>query len=659
MTATLDAAPVRRDRPDRPRAAAPVSRRTRLRDWWHAHRLGAAYVVPLLALTAVARLVNLGGAPQRIDDEGTYTAQAWAVETLGELGHYTYWYDHPPLGWIQIAGWTSLTGAFGRHDVAVLAAREAMVVAAVVSAGLLWLLGRRLGLGRPAASVAVVLFAVSPIALQYGRTVYLDNVAVPWLLASFVLALSRRHQLAAFAGSALCFSIAVLTKETFLLVLPFLAWQMWRSADPRTRRYTLSVAGAVLALTTFGYLLFALVKGEVMPGEDRVSLWEGITFQLVNRDSSGSVLEASSQAGRTVRGWLELDAVLLIAGLVAALVAVWVRRLRPYAALALVMTLVVFKPGYLPVPFVIVLLPFAALLVAAVLDAAVRRSRGTAVLAAVSAVAVAVSAVALWPGQLRFLWGEDLDRPLQQAEAWVAGNVGPDDQVLVDDAAWVDLVRAGLPRENVVWYYKADTDSDVFSLYPNGWQDYEFALVTEGMRQSTGTSPLLDDALQSGLPVASFGEGPEEVQVYRLLPAGLDAFYAADYNDERGRLAAGQALLGNTALSFGTDAAAALQAGSVDSRIVTTLARFASRYDLTVDAFPVVAGEEGSDLARRTMTVSSVDGGLSAADVARLTDDLDAQTGALAGARVETSAGALTVTFPVAAPEYLLPTPAQ
>ncbi|WP_158277089.1 hypothetical protein [Serinibacter arcticus] len=33
--------------------------------------------------------------PQFIDDEGTYTAQAYAVERLGELTHYTYWYDHP------------------------------------------------------------------------------------------------------------------------------------------------------------------------------------------------------------------------------------------------------------------------------------------------------------------------------------------------------------------------------------------------------------------------------------------------------------------------------------------------------------------------------------------------------------------------------------
>ena len=42
--------------------------------------------------------------PAATDDEGTYLAQAWAVQHGQGLAHYTYWYDHPPLGWIQLAG---------------------------------------------------------------------------------------------------------------------------------------------------------------------------------------------------------------------------------------------------------------------------------------------------------------------------------------------------------------------------------------------------------------------------------------------------------------------------------------------------------------------------------------------------------------------------
>ncbi|GMA32332.1 hypothetical protein [Litorihabitans aurantiacus] len=83
--------------------------------------------------------------PQFIDDEGTYSAQAYAVERLGELTHYTYWYDHPPLGWLQMAGWTSLTNAFDRYPSAVMAGRETMMVALAASTLLLWVLVRRIG----------------------------------------------------------------------------------------------------------------------------------------------------------------------------------------------------------------------------------------------------------------------------------------------------------------------------------------------------------------------------------------------------------------------------------------------------------------------------------------------------------------------------------
>lgn len=169
----------------------------RLQACFAPRRRSSLWLLPLLLVAGLVHRINLAGAPQRIDDEGTYTAQAYAVERFGELAHYTYWYDHPPLGWLQIAGWTSLTQAFDRLDPAVLAGREAMLVAHLASVALLWVLARRYQLGRPAAAAAVLVYALSPLAVQFHRTVYLDNVATPWLLGAFVLALSTRRQLAA------------------------------------------------------------------------------------------------------------------------------------------------------------------------------------------------------------------------------------------------------------------------------------------------------------------------------------------------------------------------------------------------------------------------------------------------------------------------------
>ncbi|MCM0620596.1 ArnT family glycosyltransferase [Nocardioides bruguierae] len=651
-------------------SAVPTSpgRLARARGWLSRHRTSASWLTPLLVLTAVARLVNMGGSPQRIDDEGTYVAQAWAVETLGELGHYTYWYDHPPLGWIQIAGWTALTDGFGRYSVSVLAGREAMVVAATVSAALLWVLGRRLGLSRPAAATALLLFALSPLVVQYSRTVYLDNVATPWVLAAFVLALSRRHQLVSFAAAALCFAVAVLTKETTLLLLPFLVWQLLRSATPDTRRYTLSVAGALFVLAGVGYLALALLKGELLPGAGRVSLWDGIYFQLVGRDSSGSVLSASTQAGQSLRTWLDLGAPLLLGGTAAAAGGLLVRRLRPYAAAFLVLAAIVLKPGYLPVPYVIALLPLAALLVPAVVEAGLRHARGSAGtlrrtaaggLAGVLALAVLAGAALTWPSALGRLWTADDDAPLRSAEAWVEGNLTDGQRILVDDAAWLDLVRAGIPREDVVWYYKADTDPAVYDLAPDGWSDYDYALVTEGVRQAAGSSPVMDSARDNGVVVASFGDGgPETVDVVRVMPDGIDAFYAAQDYDERARTAAGRQLLDNPALSFSQDAARALRRGTADARSVLLLAQLSADFDLTVGGFPVAAGESTDELPAHRLLLTGVDGGpLDSAAGRRLAAQVRAQTGSYAPASVEETADGLLVTFPLGAPDYLLPAP--
>lgn len=654
MTATIPAPITHRDdTPAHGGAAGPSrpGRARRARQSLARHRHSLFYVVPLLALTAIVGRVGMFGSPQRIDDEGTYTAQAYAVERFGELAHYTYWYDHPPLGWLQIAGWTWLTDAFDRYDVAVMAGREAMLVAHVAAAALLWVLARRLDLGRPAAAVAVLVFALSPLSVQFSRTVYLDNVALPWLLAAFVLALSRGRQLLAFAGAAACFGVAVLSKETFLLALPFLAWVMWRSSERDTRRYTLSVAASLLTLVLGSYALFALVKGEVLPGDDRVSLWEGITFQLVTRAESGSVLDPSTQSGQAVAVWFTLDPVLPVVAGLAALVALASPRLRPFAVTLLALSAVVLKPGYLPVMYVIVLLPFAALVVAGVLDLGLRRGRRWLTAATVAA-ALTAGAVAtpLWAVQLRGLFLADLDRPMREAQSWVTDNVRPDQRVLVDDAVWVDLVRDGLPRQNVVWYYKADTDSDVIALAPNGWQDYDYVLVTQALRRSAGSAPTVDQALENGTRTAVFGDGESRVEVVRVDPRGAAELDAATDRDQQARAAAGTALLENPRLDVAPEAAELLRTGQADSRVVSLLAAAAGVRDLTVADLPAVFGEQGQ-LPRRSVVLDDVD------DPTVLAERIEAQQGSFAAASVTVEGDQVRVRFPVLLPTDLLPTP--
>ncbi len=662
MTATLDrspAAPLRNDR------SVPDARR-RVPAW--RSRLGdALWLLPPLLLGLLVNGANLGGSPQRIDDEGTYAAQAWSIGNLGELTHYTYWYDHPPLGWIQIAAWAGLTDAWNRYDVAVIAAREAMLVASAIAAVLLWFLVRRIGFARLTASVAVALFLLSPLAVQFHRQVYLDNIATAWLLAALLLAMSRRAQLAGYIGAAAAFGVAVLTKETYLLALPLVAWFMWRGADRTTRRYTLSVAAAVLGLIGLTYVALAAVKGEVMPAAGRVSLWDGLAFQLASREGSGSLFDPESLMARTVGLWWQLDAVLIVTALAAAVAALLVRRLRPWAVTLLALTAFMFRGGYLPVPYVIMLLPFATIVVAGMGQLAVEALRAHGVLRRLGGVAVAsglvvavIAAGPLWAAQLRGFLLADLDRPLRDAESWMTQNAPADSRMLVDDAMWVDLVRAGFERENVVWYYKADTDSDVQELAPDGWRDYDYVITTDSMRTFPTEFPTVRQAIENSAVVASFGEGAQKVEV-RLVDSDQAALaQAADDGLYAARSVAGQQVLKNPDVGVPAAEQDLLTSGVVDGRILLTLGQLSASGRVDVADITQLEGDPSG--VHRQLIVSSYAGQDARADAAgadALLRFYESLTGPLRPVSVERGDAGVVITFSPDEPVDLLPRPAD
>ncbi len=131
-------------------------------------------LIALLGFIAVIHAVNMTRLPGFVDDEGTYVSQAWSFQTEGHLSHYTYWYDHPPLGWMQLALYTFVTNGFARGP-AVAVSREFMLGYAVISAWLVYVLARRLSLRRPTALLSVALFSLTPMAVEFQRLVMLDT----------------------------------------------------------------------------------------------------------------------------------------------------------------------------------------------------------------------------------------------------------------------------------------------------------------------------------------------------------------------------------------------------------------------------------------------------------------------------------------------------
>ena len=179
-------------------------------------------------------------APTLVDDEGTYTAQAWAIEHWHTLAHYTYWYDHPPIGWLVIAAWTWPTQALS--DGFVVGARvDARRPHRLVPARL-----RPRSPARPAPRLRREPSRCSHSRRwryrlpAHGAAGQHRRRLAPRCVRACVLTPERR--LAAFAGSGACFAGCSPDEgNDRLLVVPALVVHVWLHADTRTRAICLTV----------------------------------------------------------------------------------------------------------------------------------------------------------------------------------------------------------------------------------------------------------------------------------------------------------------------------------------------------------------------------------------------------------------------------------
>lgn len=485
-------------------------------------------VTTIVTIVVTVHGFNITGYPNVGDDEGTYLAQAWALQQGVGLAHYTYWYDHPPFGWIQVAALSWIPALFMPDHLAVANARIIMLPVTGLAVALMYVLGRRLSFPRWAAALAPLLFALSPLAIILQRQIYLDNFAVVWMLAAFVLALSPKRHLWHHFAAGLCAALAVLSKETMLVVLPALLIALWQGTNRTTRKFSMAGFIAAFSLTGVMYPLYALLSNELIPGEGHVSLIDAIMFQL-GREGSGSFLVEGSGTRQIVESWLFYDSVVIVGGLAAAAVALTMRRLRAPAVAVLVLVLVAMRPGYLPAMYVIQVLPFLALCFAGVLGVAVgfvlRRRTSLAgpvrwiqpVIVLTMAIGLAAYTTPRWYGGIQTALTTDANVSNRAAVAFLAQLPHSEQtRVLVDDALWLDLVRQGYgPGHGAIWFYKLDLDPEV--KLANGWRDLDYVVSTPIIRQATKGLPNVTTALTESLVIETFGSGDDRVEIRRIV----------------------------------------------------------------------------------------------------------------------------------------------
>ncbi|MFF8936907.1 ArnT family glycosyltransferase [Streptomyces paradoxus] len=494
----------------------------------------------LLVAILVVQGWNIGDYPALSDDEGTYLAQAWSVQQGNGLAHYTYWYDHPPLGWIQIAVLTWIPALISPESMTVGTMRAAMLVISGISAVLVYVLGRRLALPRWAAGLGMVFFGLSPLSVVLQREIFLDNLAVMWTLLAFTLAASPSRHLWHHFGAGIAAATGVLTKETMLVVLPALFLTMWRHSHRDTRKFAITGAVTACALIGFSYPLFALLKGELLPGAGHVSLWDGVKYQMT-RPGSGFILDQGSGSWGVLQSWLYYDKILPLGGLAGALLllltwrwSVTARALAgPALAVAIFAALALRPNGYLPAMYVIQALPFLALVLAggtaSVAHAVLSRwrseaekryvSAGRYALAAVLALAAGAYVVPRWYDGAHTAVTTDANAPYKAASKWLATEVEDPERtrVLVDDALWLDLVHQGYrPGLGVIWFYKADLDPAVTKTMPRGWKDLDYVVASPTVRRDAADLPNVKAAMEHSDPVATFGTGEDRIEIRQI-----------------------------------------------------------------------------------------------------------------------------------------------
>src|SRR5438270_4290396 len=263
-------------------------------------------------------------------DEGTYMSSAWAILN-GMITVYPYGYGHPPLAWIQIAGWIQLTGGFFTFGNAINSGRVLMLLFALGSSLVVYLIARHSSNSRSVGLLAMLLFSLSPISLNYQRQVFLDNVSTFWLLLSLYLLMTSKSRLSYLVLAAFSFGCAFLSKEVFLVFMPVLIYIAWSHSTRYQRKFTIIAFTYIIIACGLIFVLMAALKGELFPYSWHLP-WDRHPH-LSMLDTFVQQAQRGQGQGNLSNGWLEwtrADRPLMEVGIIAIafnlLVGLWKHR---------------------------------------------------------------------------------------------------------------------------------------------------------------------------------------------------------------------------------------------------------------------------------------------------------------------------------------------
>ncbi len=489
---------------------------TEIRQWFARHCAVILFIFSLL-LAGGLHGYNMFYYPYFESDEGTYLSQAFAVREFGELSLYTYWYDHPPFGWITLAAWIDLLqGNWNAFGHSLNTGRVFMWVLHLIQVSIIFFIVRRVTTSAWLAFFAVVLYSTSPLATYFQRRVLLDNLLTTWVLLATAVLFVRQVRLRHVILSGLFFGLAMVTKITTVMFGPAFAYLLLTASWPlhkglRFLTWCL-VAGSIFSL----WFIYAAINTELLPDPhgERVSLVGAILFQA-ERGTGAHFWEAESSFRDNLTNWVILDEtfVYLVAiGLVCTLlITVFRARYRFFGMAALLYFVFLIRGGVVIGFYVLPMLPFVAMStvmgVAAGVQSIRRRGVPEALIILVTVVMCGVYSYHYYPKITKYL---TVDETSNQIEAirWVKQNLPADTRIIVDIYGMTELLNPHFENErvfeNAEWYFKVAKDPMIrFDKYRDDWRNFDYVLISHEMifQSSLNTMPIVYDAIRNSEPV--------------------------------------------------------------------------------------------------------------------------------------------------------------
>ena len=512
----------------------------------------SVWITTVLLISALAHGVNMFEFPFYENDEGTYMAQAWSVTSLHQLSVYTYWYDHAPLGWLQLTAWTLWTGGFYTFGTSIDSGRVLMLLMHVGSTALVYAIARSITRSAVVAGVASLIFALSAYGIYFHRRVLLDNISTFWMLLSLALLVCGRLSLNRVWLSALTLGVSILSKELTIFLVPVLTYLVFIRSD-KTNRWFAVVGWPLIVGSMFSlWFLMAGLKNELFETgtwlgglDEHVSLLGSLKFQA-SRGQDGGLFNMDSGIWAYARVWSQEDPFVVMGGTICAILSVllipWYRMVGVVGLVTLSLWAFLARGGVVIEFYLVPLVPLLALNIA-LTSWAVGTLMARFVLRAIRIGAMATTSIQLaWVGcclallvpgyfspfrgftlgQVPFtVWTHSQASGQNQATEWAQRNLMPDSFMVIDHYHWLELRQPpgdmrGAP--NVHWYWKVELDPDIRKgVFREDWHTVDYVIATPQLKHDRDQNGLdfIGAALDHSTLIARFDSGGWETEISR------------------------------------------------------------------------------------------------------------------------------------------------